>query len=244
MLTLKQLSWSVWTTNIINNLNLELQEGTALGLVGPNGCGKTSLLNLINGFHFPNEGQIIFQEKDISRIKVEERAKLGIGRVFQSFWIFKNLTLFENLALAYAGQLSRKQYFLPLTSLPAHQKEEIQEILQELGLLEKQHQLAGNLSGGQMRLLEIARLYLQQTTLYLLDEPTAGVAPKLKETVASLIRKIIQKGKTVIIVEHDFEFLSQFVDTLAMMNEGKVVLTGDYATIKNHPMTREIYFWA
>lgn len=244
MLTIKDLTWELWNTKIIDNLNLDVKEGIALGLVGPNGCGKTSLLNLINGFQLPTAGEIFFQGEPISSLDVESRAKLWIGRVFQSFWIFKNLTLFENLALAYAWELSRKQYFLPLTTLPSHHKTEIQELLQELDLWEKKDQPAGNLSGGQMRLLEIGRLYLQQTSLYLLDEPTAGVAPKLKETVALLIRKIIQKGKTVIIVEHDFEFLSQFVDILALMNEWKILLTGDYSTIKQAPLTREIYFGA
>lgn len=93
-----------------------------------------------------------------------------------------------------------------------------------------------------MRLLEIARLYLQDTKLYLLDEPTAGVAPKLKGKVISLLQKIIAQGKTVIIVEHDFEFLAQFVKEFYLMNSGKIVLQGNYQTIKESSMTKEIYF--
>lgn len=114
--------------------------------------------------------------------------------------------------------------------------------MEELELLQRKNDLAGNLSGGQMRLLEIARLYLQDTKLYLLDEPTAGVAPKLKGKVISLLQKIIAQGKTVIIVEHDFEFLAQFVKEFYLMNSGKIVLQGNYQTIKESPITKEIYF--
>jgi urea transport system ATP-binding protein len=93
-----------------------------------------------------------------------------------------------------------------------------------------------------MRLLEIGRLYLQDTQLYLLDEPTAGVSPKLKEKVIQLLNKIIAKGKMVIIVEHDFEFLSSFVNSFFVMNDGQIVLEGNHDEVKHHPKIREIYF--
>jgi len=121
-------------------------------------------------------------------------------------------------------------------------KAEIDEILHELELYDQKDQLAGNLSGGQMRLLEIGRLYLQKTKIYLLDEPTAGVSPKLKGKVIDLINKIISKDRMVIIVEHDFEFLAQFVDSFCVMNEGKIVLEGNYEQIKHSVAIKEIYF--
>jgi branched-chain amino acid transport system ATP-binding protein len=119
-----------------------------------------------------------------------------------------------------------------MTSIPKKYQQEIHEILETLEMREKKDTLAGDLSGGQMRLLEIARLYLQKTKLYLLDEPTAGVSPKLKSKVVDMIKKIIDKDKMVIIVEHDFEFLAQFVDSFALMNEGKIILQGTYKEIK------------
>jgi branched-chain amino acid transport system ATP-binding protein len=129
-----------------------------------------------------------------------------------------------------------------MNSLPKHQQTEIRNILDELELREKRNLLAGNLSGGQMRLLEIARLYLQKTKLYLLDEPTAGVSPKLKSKVVELLKKIIDQDKLVIIVEHDFEFLSSFVDKFALMDDGKIILEGTYTEIKNSPITKKVYF--
>jgi branched-chain amino acid transport system ATP-binding protein len=242
MLKLQNVHRSVGNTEIIKGVDLDLVGWQAIGLVWPNGCGKTSLLNLINGFNKSNIWEVIFNYHDISRSSVEHIWQMWIGRVFQSFGIFKNLTLFENLALAYSKELSWKYKLLPISFIPKQFKNEIDEILLELDLFDKKYKLAGNLSGWQMRLLEIARLYLQKTKLYLLDEPTAWVSPKLKSKVVDLIKKIIAKDKMVIIVEHDFEFLSHFVDKLFVMDDGKIVLEGKYNEIKEHPLTREIYF--
>lgn len=242
MLQLKDINRSINKQHILKNINLIISNGEAVGIVWPNGCGKTSLLNLINGFTKSSTGNIIFNHKEINKTSIQERAGQGIGRVFQSFWVFKNLSIYENLALAYSSQLKRYQKLLPLKYLPKKYQEEIDDILHQLNLSEKKHQPAGNLSGGQMRLLEIGRLYLQDTQLYLLDEPTAGVSPKLKEKVVELLNKIIAKGKMVIIVEHDFEFLSSFVNNFFVMNDGQIVLEGNHNEVKNHPMIKEIYF--
>lgn len=243
MLKLQNIHRSAGNTHIIKWIDMDITSGQAIWLVGPNGCGKTSLLNLINGFNKSNQWEIAFNYHDITNLNVETRANMWIGRVFQSFWIFKNLTLFENLALAYSRELDWKHKLLPMKFLPKEFKQEIDEILSDLDLLEKKDELAWNLSWWQMRLLEIARLYLQKTKLYLLDEPTAGVSPKLKSKVVELIKKIIAKDKMVIIVEHDFEFLSHFVDKFYVMDDGKIVLEWDYTTIKENPITKEIYFW-
>jgi len=243
MLKLNNVCWSVGNTQLIKGIDLDLVSWQAVGLVWPNGCGKTSLLNLINGFNKINSWEVIFNYHDISRSSVEHIWQLWIGRVFQSFGIFKNLTLFENLALAYSKELSWKYKILPISFIPKKFQKEIDEILSDLDLLDKKNELAWNLSWWQMRLLEIARLYLQKTKLYLLDEPTAWVSPKLKSKVVELIKKIIAKDKMVIIVEHDFEFLSHFVDKFYVMNDGKIVLEWDYNAVKWHTITKEIYFW-
>lgn len=175
-------------------------------------------------------------------MSVEQRSLMGVGRVFQSFGIFKNLSLEENLALAFVHKLRRWQKRLPVSMMPTMYRDEIHAILHELELFGKRKHLAGSLSGWQMRLLEIARLYLQDTKLYLLDEPTAGVSPKLKGKVVQLLRKIIDQGKTVIIVEHDFGFLGEFVDTIFVMNDGKIIMHGAYEDIKHNPKLKEVYF--
>ena len=243
MLTLSDVSWGVQKNTILHNIDLSIETWQAIGLVGPNGCGKTSLLNTINGFNKPTHGTITYDSSDVTHWSVEKRARSGIGRVFQSFGIFKNLTLFENLALAYINKLGIVSKLLPLRFLPQYIHEEIADILHTLELYDKRNERAGSLSGGQMRLLEIARLYLQDTQVYLLDEPTAGISPKLKSTVVDLLQKIISTGKTVIIVEHDFKFLGEFVDRLIVMEDGQIVLDGTYDAIKKSARLKEIYFW-
>ena len=242
MLSIRHLYWSAGPTPILKGVDLEVKPGQAIGLVGPNGCGKSSLLNTINGFNKNQEGSILLDGKDISLLSVEDRARLGIGRVFQQFGICKSLTLFENLALAFVNKISWYRKFLPLSSLPKHYCECIDEVLRELDLYDKKDERAGNLSGWQMRLLEIARLYLQDTSVYLLDEPTAGVSPKLKGKVVALLQKIIAQWKTVLIVEHDFNFLASFVDTFCVMDDGKIIVSGDYNTVKASDKVRELYF--
>lgn len=242
MLHIENLHRHIGNNHIVNGVDLTITQWQAVGLVGPNGCGKTSLLNLINGFQIPQTGSIVCDGKHITKLSVEQRALHGIGRVFQSFGIFKNLTLEENLAIAFVHRLKRRQKCLPLGFLPEDMKNQIAEILQELDLYDKRKHLAGSLSGGQMRLLELARLYLQDTKLYLLDEPTAGVSPKLKGKVTTLIQKIRNTWKTILIVEHDFSFLSQFVDEICVMNEGQIIVRWTPPEIPDNPMVKEVYF--
>lgn len=243
MLKIKNLNWWVWKVNILKDIDFKVKKGEAVGIVWPNWCWKTSLLNTINWFNIQNKWEIILSWENIEKISTQKRALKWIWRIFQNSWIFKNLTLYENLALAYSSKLSFYSKFLPLTFLPKKIKKEIHETLKELHLYKKINNKASDLSWWQMRLLEIARLYLQDTNIYLLDEPTAWVSPKLKWIVTQLIKKILNKWKIVIIVEHDFNWLWDFVDRLIVMDDWKVILDWKYNNIKNDPKLKELYFW-
>lgn len=242
MLELQSIHRSAGHQRIINGITFSVSSWQAIGLVWPNWSGKTSLLNLINGMHTPQQGKILFNGQDISGLSIEHRARLGVWRVFQHFGIFKTLSLEENLALAFISRMARRRQFLPLHFLPAAYQERIYNILKELDLEKKSKEPAWSLSGGQMRLLELARLYLQDTQLYLLDEPTAWVSPKLKHVVIALIQKIRAQGKTIIIVEHDFSFISEFVDEVYVMNEWQIIATWTPQSIRENQKVSEVYF--
>lgn len=243
MLKLENIKWSIWWNKILKWIDLEVKKWEAIWVIWPNWCWKTSLINSINWFNSLSNWSIYFNWKEISSLNVEKRWILWMGRVFQNPWIFKSLTLYENLSLAFVKNLPFKFKILPLSFLPKKIKNEINELLKKLDLLSKKDELAWSLSWGQMRLLEIARLYLQDTDLYLLDEPTAWVSPKLKLKVIELIKKIISSGKTVIIVEHDFNFIWKFVDRLLLMENWKVILDWTYKNIKDSNLIKEVYFW-
>lgn len=242
MLELQNIKWSVWWNHILKWIDLKVKKSEIIGIIWPNWCWKTSLINVINWFNHSTVGEIYFKKKIITNLSVEKRANLWIGRVFQSFGIFKELTLYENLSLAFVKNIPFINKILPLSFLPKHIKNQIHDVLQEVDLLNKKDELAGSLSWGQMRLLEIARLYLQDTDLYLLDEPTAWVSPKLKLKVINLIKKIIAKEKSVIIVEHDFNFIWKIVDRLVVMENWKIILDGSYSKIKDSKKLKEVYF--
>ena len=239
----KSIYRSIGKTQILQGIDVVIQPWKATWIVWPNWCWKTSFLNCLNWFTKPNYGNIYYKEIDITHQSVEKRANQGIWRVFQSPWIIKSLSLYDNLALAFVTKVSWRQRILPTTMLPTWIKEKIYKILQDVDLYNKRFEYAANLSWWQMRLLEIARLYLQDMDIFLLDEPTAWVSPKLKTNVINLLNKILQLWKTVVIVEHDFAFLSSFVDEFYVFDQGKVVAKGDYESIKNDTMVKEIYFW-
>lgn len=146
MLTLTNIHRSVNNNHILKNINLTIKQGQVIALVGPNGCGKTSLLNIISGFHQPVSGTLRLYDRDIASHSVSQRAKLGIGRVFQHVGIFRHLSVYENLALAYFTKLHRRQKLLPISRLSDEQKSNINEVLQKIDLTGHHDRLAGELS--------------------------------------------------------------------------------------------------
>jgi branched-chain amino acid transport system ATP-binding protein len=238
LLSLQSLSLTIQEHQILCGVSFDVNEGEVVGLIGPNGSGKTTLFNVLSGFLIPTGGSVIYQGKDITRVSAAHRARLGIGRVFQNFGIFREMTLEENVLVA-------------LEALPKEQRSALGNLrsaaagtLAMVGLEHQAKKKAGSLSGGQMRLLEIARTLKSGKHLFLLDEPTAGVSPKMTSQVADLIGELKREGKTVLIVEHDLPFISRICDRVVVMDVGKVVLRGKPADVKKSKELQEIYFGA
>lgn len=238
LLSLQDLSLTIDEHKILQGISFDVEEGQIIGLIGPNGSGKTTLFNVISGFLKSSGGSITLRNEDISSLSPSQRAKKGIGRVFQNFGIFRDMTLEENILVA-------------LEALPKQQRKDLGDLkevvagtLDMVGLSDSGKKKAGSLSGGQMRLLEIARTLKAGKELFLLDEPTAGVSPKMTGQVADIIKELKDEGKTVLIIEHDLPFIGSICDRVVVLDVGKVVLQGTPAKVKESKELKEIYFGA
>jgi ABC-type branched-subunit amino acid transport system ATPase component len=242
LLEISDLSVFVGSLRIIDGISLSIGSGESVGLIGPNGSGKTTLFNATNGFMPTTTGKIFFKGEDLSKAPAHYRAKSGMARVFQNSGIFRDMTLEENLLLALEAKSSVLDPRFSWSSSYKKNLKEARYFLSEIGLEEKLKNKAASLSGGQLRLLEIVRALAFGADLFLLDEPTAGVSPRMKEDVVSLVKKLKDKGKTILIIEHDINLIESFCDRILVMDAGKIVMDGNPKEIRSSSKLQEIYF--
>lgn len=240
MLTITNLRLKIGEMRILNGVNFSVAPGEKLGIIGPNGSGKTTLFNCISGFNIAQTGKIVFRNRDITHLAPSKRAGLGIGRVFQNFGIFREMTVMENIQLAL--EANHRSVIFPWSKRNRQNKEKSLEFLATVGLDNRADEKAGSLSGGQMRLLEITRAIAFGAELFLLDEPTAGVSPKMKVQIEHSLKKLHDLNKTVLIIEHDINFIQQLCDRIIVLDLGRVMLDGSSEEVRNDPRLQEIYF--
>lgn len=238
LLQIRDLSLTLGGQPILKGIDLEVEKGEVIGVIGPNGSGKTTLFNVLSGFLKPTHGNIHFKQTDMTTMAAAERARIGIGRVFQNFGIFREMTLFENVLVAL--EALPKEQRLVLGDL----KKAVHSTLKLVQLEDHAKRKASSLSGGQMRLLEIARTLVSGKELFLLDEPTAGVSPKMTGQIAGLILTLKKEGKTVLIVEHDLPFIQKICDRVIVLDVGQVVLEGKPDEVRGNRKLKELYFGA
>lgn len=242
MLKVTDIYLQIGDAHILNGVTFDAQPGDAIGIIGPNGSGKTTLFNCLSGFVFPRKGQIHFKNAEISRLPAFARAELGIGRVFQSFGIFREMTVQENLMVALESRASFLATALPWSATSRALRAQARDFAGQVGLAGKLKDKAGSLSGGQMRLLEIVRALAFGAEIFLLDEPTAGVSPRMKDEVAALITHLHALGKTTLIIEHDINFVQSFSQRIIVLDQGKVILEGTPQEVRRNQLLQEIYF--
>lgn len=242
MLLVDNLFLKIAGSGILNGVNLEIKSGEKVGLIGPNGSGKTTLFNCISGFNQATTGKILFNNSEITNFDPAKRAQLGIGRVFQNFGVFREMTLMENMLVAIESKQRLNLY--PWGKKNKANREKALEYLQMVKLEEKAQQKASSLSGGQMRLLEISRSLAFGSELLLLDEPTAGVSPKMKHEIEAMLVKLRELGKTFIIIEHDINFIQRICERVLVLDQGKVVLDNTPEMVRADERLQEIYFGA
>jgi branched-chain amino acid transport system ATP-binding protein len=225
--------------------HLEVQRGSITALIGPNGAGKTTLFNLLSGFDTPDVGEWRFDGHNMSRVVAHKTASMGMVRTFQLTKSLTKMTVIENMKLGAIHQVGEKWWKGLLPFLWKSQEAKIEErantLLKRFKMDHMRNEYAGTLSGGQRKLLEMARALMTEPKLVMLDEPMAGVNPALKQSLNEHIRGLRDDGMTVLFVEHDMDMVNDVADWVVVMAEGILIAEGTPEQIGSNPQVIEAY---
>lgn len=242
MLKLKNVKKYFGGVKAVDGCSFEIAPNKITALIGPNGSGKTTIFNLISGILKADSGQIFLDNKNITNLSPHKISNLGLSRVFQQAHLFNNLTIEENLSLAMDNEDMRfTKNLLGLNRLSKEKKQKIKETLELIGIDKSPQHLCGELSYGQKRLVELARAILNPHRLLMLDEPVAGVNPKLREKIIKILKDLEKRGETVLLIEHDMNFTFSVASYIIVMDAGQVIAQGKPSSIKNNKEVLEAY---
>jgi branched-chain amino acid transport system ATP-binding protein len=227
----------------VDGCSFSVPPGSLMGFIGPNGAGKSTLFNLVSGLYRPDSGSIRLEGEELVGRQPDEIANLGLGRTFQTPRSFPTLSCLENML---ASVPSPGERLLPalMGTYRSHEMEMTKEatsLLEDVGLGGRVDDSADELSGGELRMLEVARQLIRHPKILLLDEPTAGVTPRLQLGLAEMLRGLHGDGLTVLVVEHNLGFLLDLVDHVVVMVGGKVLTEGDPVAIRRDPAVINAY---
>jgi branched-chain amino acid transport system ATP-binding protein len=240
MLQVKDLHKSFDDFKAVDGAHLTVAKGQLVAVIGPNGAGKTTLFNLICGQLQPDKGQILLAEEDIGKLPPHVICRKGIARSFQIANIFPRLSVFRNIQVSVLSQqkLSNK-LFQPASQMAVG---ETDRILQSVGLLDKKMDLAGSLSHGDKRILEIAIALGNKPQLLILDEPTAGMSPDETATTMALIQRLASDhGLTILFCEHDMEVVFGVAQSIMVMQQGRTIVQGDPRAVRENTEVQQAY---
>lgn len=226
----------------IDHVSFEVEKNSITGLIGPNGAGKTTLFSLILGHLHSEKGTITLKGKPIQHLPTHRRARLGLAQTFQAIRLFPELSVLDNLILAFPETPTRPwDSFRPIKKQEEKLRHKALELLRLAHLESKAKLLAGELSYGQQKLLEILRAVATGAELILLDEPAAGVNRSLLKTIESLLLTLQKEGKTFLIIEHDMGFIMKLSEKIIVMDYGKIIAQGSPQVVQNDPKVLEAY---
>ena len=215
----------------LDDVAFSAQPGQVLGIIGVNGAGKTTLMNCVCGIYKPDQGGILIDGHDTTGRAPHEVAHRGVGRTFQIPRVFRKMSLIDNLLVPVLAQ--RKPDSVLLAQAEA--------MLEQMNLLELRHNFAEELSGGQQKLLEMARMLMPDPRVVMLDEPFAGVHPQLCRFMIERIESMSAAGKTVLLISHDLTSIYRLSNRVIAMNQGRIIAEGDVTAIRGNPAVIEAY---
>ncbi len=246
MLEVRGLTKHFGGLTAVSDVSLDVGQGQIIGLIGPNGAGKTTVFNVVSGFLRPDSGEVRFEGSLVTGLAPHGVARLGLARTFQTPTGFPRLTVIQNLLVA-APHQSGESLWTSLLRWRAVLKEERQlsrralDLLQQFGLDGREDVLAANLSGGESKLLEIARQVMFSPRMLLLDEPASGVNPRALGGVLGCLRRLRDRGMSLLIIDHNLGFIMSISDYVYVMAQGRVLTRGTPDEVARHEQVRSIY---
>jgi ABC-type branched-subunit amino acid transport system ATPase component len=246
LLSVEGLARAFGGVHAVDGASFEVRPGEVHGLIGPNGAGKTTVINMVSGLLAPTGGAIRLDGRAIQGLRPHRIAALGVARTFQNIRLFSDLSARDNVLvgqhLARRASLAARLLVLPAARAEERQaKERASALLERIGLAERAHERARNLSYGEQRRVEIARALASGPRLLLLDEPTAGMNPVEVEAVAALIRQVAGDGRSVLLIEHNVRLVMEVCDRITVLNFGKVIAEGPPAAVATDPAVVTAY---
>jgi ABC-type branched-subunit amino acid transport system ATPase component len=246
LLQASHLSKSFGGVRAVQDISLGIPENSIYAIIGPNGAGKSTMLNLLSGVYRANQGSMHYDGQEISALPLHRRVRLGISRTFQKIRLFKHLTVLENVLAGFHlhHEIPWLQYAIPGRAY--HQDAETSnaqayELLEFVGLTARAQANAGSLAYGEQRMLEIARALATRPRLFLLDEPAAGLNPTEVEFLVQQLKKLLDRGITLVVVEHNMDLVMSIADHVFVMNHGEYLFDGPPEEVQQQPEVISAY---
>lgn len=241
LLQVEGLKKAFWGNLAVDEVRFSIQRGELLALIGPNGAGKTTTFNMVGGQLKPTGGSILLDGKELIGLKPREVAALGVGRTFQIAETFASLTVVENVQMALLAH--HRRIFSFFSSAASFQKDQALALLDQVGMVEQAQRPCSELAYGDVKRVELAIALANDPKLLLMDEPTAGMAPKERNDLMRLTKQlVIERNMGVLFTEHSMDVVFEYADRIIVLARGRLVAEGDANSIRNHPKVQEVYF--